>query len=429
MLAMVTRSVVLLGTFLCAGSLLSGCMAALAIPIVGAGVGAGTVGWGMKEIAGPDVRTVDCQCTPESSLKYALAAAEEIKFKITERRPNGFEATHAWIFQEIVVQVADTSSGSQVRLRVKATMNKEKIADDFVAAFEKSAKRQVPSAKAAARSGGPIPAPVTATSAPSITVAAPSASSEPGPRAQSVAQKVVQATGGSLSPADRLCGSDAGKFTRVDTFPEGKQTDVWTSAFLSGFELSNSVEIVCQAPEKQVWIAAKRAAEALQKVGKRKLAAAEEGTGRIQNGKISRDEALGMGVGAWLDEIATELTALGPEQTKVVVSRRVVQTTPRSRAQRGSSERPWVASKSNGQIESWLLTQVEVELASVLARAGGPEKAPSPPEAPKARPAPAGDVEAQLLRLKDLRQKNLISEDEYQAVRKKVLEGLLAPGK
>lgn len=146
-------------------------------------------------------------------------------------------------------------------------------------------------------------------------------------------------------------GTSAGEFKRVEEFPQGMQTDVWTSAFLSGFELSNAVERTFPASFSKLWVAAKRVAERLETVGRRSLVGADERTGRIQNGKISQDASLGAGSGGWLDEIMTEVTALAADSaTKVVVSRRVVQTV--LKRQRSGYDRQWRTSKSNGQIEN-----------------------------------------------------------------------------
>jgi hypothetical protein len=221
----------------------------------------------------------------------------------------------------------------------------------------------------------------------------------------------------------RLCGSAEGKFKRITAFPEGEQLNALLSGLLSGYELANAVETVCAAPEARVWEAVKKAAEQLQKVGGRAVIGRDEETKRIQNGKIREDAALGSGAGAWMDEIQMRVTPSATEGTsKVVVTRRVVKHIA------GRRQRPWRSSRSNGEIENWVLTQIEDALAAPVARAvPEPARALREPVGTHQMPgaAPAGDAESQLRRLQDLRSKNLIGEDEYQAMRKRVLENLV----
>ena len=152
----------------------------------------------------------------------------------------------------------------------------------------------------------------------------------------------------------------AGHFTRVDEFPEGVQKDYMTSAFLSSLELSNSVETAYDAPYEKVWAAAKRVAERLDKIGSRPIIGVDEKNGRIQNGNIGTASRLGVGTGAWRDQFLTEVTTISANQTKVTVQRKVVATILKRRA--SGSHREWRSQKSNGQIESWVLTQIENEL-------------------------------------------------------------------
>lgn len=69
-----------------------------------------------------------------------------------------------------------------------------------------------------------------------------------------------------------------------------------------------------------------------------------------------------------------------------------------------------------------MLTQIENELAALSTTPASPEAVQAKPE-----PRPSSDIEAQLQRLQELKDKKLISEDEYQSMRKRVLESLLAP--
>lgn len=214
--------------------------------------------------------------------------------------------------------------------------------------------------------------------------------------------------------------ADAGESMRVEEFPVGKQTDLWTSAILSGFELGNSAEKVYAYPHDKVWVAVKTASERLAKVGKRDIVSVDEKTGRIQNGKISQDAALGMSTGAWLDEIFTEVVPVSQNETKVVVYRRVVQVI--LKRQRGGYERQWRTAQSNGQIENWVLTQIEDQLVAMPTR---PNESGS--IAPKAGVKAGDEAESKLQRLLELKEKKLITEEEYQTLRKKALDDLVAP--
>jgi len=215
-------------------------------------------------------------------------------------------------------------------------------------------------------------------------------------------------------------GAEPGEFKRVEEFPQGKQTELLASAILSGLGLSHSVERVYPSPRERVWAAAKKAAEQLDKVGGRQVVSVDDKTGRIQNGKISQDESLGAGRGAWLDEVHTEITPVSEGETKVVVSRRVVQTTLKRR--RGGYEREWRSAKSNGQVENWVLTRIEDAIAALAAEPVAPEPKTARPELKE-----GAGIESRLEKLRELKEKNVISEAEYQAMRQRVLEGLLTP--
>ena len=148
---------------------------------------------------------------------------------------------------------------------------------------------------------------------------------------------------------------------RVGEFPQGKQTDVVTSAFLSGMPLSNILEKTYAEPYANVWAATVSVAERFDKIGRRPVVAIDEKNGRIQNGRISQDTLIGSGTGAWVDEFVMEVTSLSDNQTKVSVFRRVI--TSRLKRRSTGYSREWREDKSNGQIENWLLTQIEGEIA------------------------------------------------------------------
>lgn len=83
---------------------------------------------------------------------------------------------------------------------------------------------------------------------------------------------------------------------------------------------------------------------------------------------------------------------------------------------------------SDGHNEKWLLTQIGDRLGALPARespssAGGLLEGLDTAGAPKS--TPTSDVERKLTELQQLRQRNLISEEEYQTHRKQILEGLL----
>lgn len=154
-----------------------------------------------------------------------------------------------------------------------------------------------------------------------------------------------------------------GEFTRVDTFPKGEQTNVLIGGLMSGLKDTNVVERVYPVPYEKVWAAVKRVAERFDKVGKRPLVAVDEKNGRVQNGQLTQDALIGLGGGAWADQFVMEATAVSPSQTRVAVARRVVQkeSTTLAGGRRGVEGR-WKSQWSNGQVENWLLTQIEAEL-------------------------------------------------------------------
>lgn len=159
-------------------------------------------------------------------------------------------------------------------------------------------------------------------------------------------------------------GCASGGFARVEAFPDGEQTNILIGGLMSGIKDANVVERMYLAPYEKVWAAVKRVAEQFDKVGKRPLAAIDEKNGRIQNGRLTQDTLLGLGGGAWADEFVMEATAVSPDRTKVMVSRKVVekQFVTRAGAAKGV-EGNWKSQWSNGQIENWLLTRIEDEIS------------------------------------------------------------------
>lgn len=154
-----------------------------------------------------------------------------------------------------------------------------------------------------------------------------------------------------------------GEVTRVETFPKGEQTNILIGGLMSGLKDTNVVERVYPAPYEKVWAAVKRVAERFDKVGKRPLVTVDEKNGRVQNGELTQDALIGLGGGAWADEFLMEATAVSATQTRVAVGRKVVrkETTTLAGGRRGVEGR-WKSQWSNGQIEKWLLTQIEDEL-------------------------------------------------------------------
>ena len=148
--------------------------------------------------------------------------------------------------------------------------------------------------------------------------------------------------------------------TRVDTFPKGEQTNIWIGGLMGGLKDVNVVERVYSAPYAKVWATVKQVAERFDKVGGRPLVAIDEKNGRIQNGRISEDNLIGLGGTAWTDEFQMEATAVSPTQTRVAIARKVVEKEMTTRAgNRKAVEGRWKSQWSNSQIENWLHTQIE----------------------------------------------------------------------
>jgi len=153
---------------------------------------------------------------------------------------------------------------------------------------------------------------------------------------------------------------------RVGQFPEGEQVNVLVGSMLSGLKDTNTETRVFAASYGQVWQAAIAAAERLDKIGKRPLTLADEKNGRISNGVISESAAIGAGSGAWMDEFLIEVTSIPGDKTKVDVTRKVVAKEIVAFGTRpgtyGMSATQWKTRYSNGNIEKWILTQIEDHL-------------------------------------------------------------------
>jgi len=150
---------------------------------------------------------------------------------------------------------------------------------------------------------------------------------------------------------------------RVEQFPEGKQVNILVGGLLSGLKDVNVETRVFDAPYNKVWSAAKLTAEKLDKVGKRPLVLVDEKNGRISNGVINQNILIGLGGGTWVDQFQIEVTSVLGSKTKVDVARKVVekQFVTLAGARRGI-EGNWKSQWSNGNIEKWILTQIEDQL-------------------------------------------------------------------
>jgi len=150
---------------------------------------------------------------------------------------------------------------------------------------------------------------------------------------------------------------------RVEKFPEGEQVNILVGGFFSGLKDVNVETRVFDAPYGKVWSVAKLTAEKLDKVGKRPLVLVDEKNGRISNGVITRNTLIGLGGGAWMDQFRIEVTSVSDNKTKVDVARKVVEKEVVTLAggRRGIEGR-WKSQWSNGNIEKWVLTQIEDQI-------------------------------------------------------------------
>jgi hypothetical protein len=149
-------------------------------------------------------------------------------------------------------------------------------------------------------------------------------------------------------------------FTVERAYPDGKQTsfagtigDIWSNQ--NGIR---SEKHLFPKSYDEVWEAAKQAAQKFSRIGKRPLKIDEE-MRRISNSNIerARNEKDTLIQTSWIDEITTEVTYIDQAQTKVIVSRKVLEIqTDRY------GKKAWGNVASNGKIERWILTQIEDEI-------------------------------------------------------------------
>jgi len=144
-------------------------------------------------------------------------------------------------------------------------------------------------------------------------------------------------------------------FKRVEEFPQGEQTKSMIGSFFTGIKDVNAESHNFNEPLEMIWPVIKRVANNFAKIGGRTVSGINEDLHLIQNGMISQNAMIGMGSGAWLDQIQMQASKEG-NQTKVEVSRKVVQ-------KEFTQARAWKTQLSNGKIERYLLTQIEDELS------------------------------------------------------------------
>ncbi len=150
---------------------------------------------------------------------------------------------------------------------------------------------------------------------------------------------------------------------RIEEFPKGEQVSILIGGFFSGLKDVNVETRVFDAPYNKVWLAAKLTAEKLDKVGKRPVVLVDEKNGRISNGVISQNVLIGLGSGAWVDQFQIEITSVSDNKTKVNVARKVVEKEIATLAgARRGIQGQWKSQWSNGNIEKWILTQIEDQI-------------------------------------------------------------------
>ena len=175
---------------------------------------------------------------------------------------------------------------------------------------------------------------------------------------------------------------------RVEKFPEGEQVNTLIGGFFSGLKDVNVETRVFDAPYDKVWSAAKLSADKLDKIGKRPLVLIDEKNGRLSNGVIAQNALIGLGGGAWADEFQIEVTSVSDNKTKVNVARKVVEKefVTLGGARRGI-EGNWKSQWSNGNIEKWILAQIEDQLTN-QASGQKAERAPLPKPGSSSEPLP-----------------------------------------
>jgi len=163
------------------------------------------------------------------------------------------------------------------------------------------------------------------------------------------------------------------RFQRVEQFPRGPQINYAASSFLTQVHTTH-VSDRYTAPYAGVWAAAKRVVERLEKAWAKPTASVDEDMGVIVLTTDHReDEAKTMfnpdplRIKGWRDEIRIKVIELYEDRTKVVVSRTVLGAPYDRRCPDRSLEcaKPIIYEPevSNGQIENWILTQIEDAIA------------------------------------------------------------------
>lgn len=160
------------------------------------------------------------------------------------------------------------------------------------------------------------------------------------------------------------CGTSG--FSRVTAFPSGKQEDALVGGLLAGIQDVTTVTADVPASADAAWASVQRVAAEFAKVGGRAVTGIDQSSMRIKNGNITANGAIGGGVGSWMDQFTTEVTAVSTTTSRVSVTRKLVRLTQPSgvvggRAVAGTKE--WQAVRSNGDIERWFLTRVQDDIA------------------------------------------------------------------
>ncbi|MCG3134385.1 MAG: hypothetical protein HMLKMBBP_01691 [Planctomycetes bacterium] len=161
------------------------------------------------------------------------------------------------------------------------------------------------------------------------------------------------------------CGSTS--FSRVTEFPTGKQEDALIGGLFAGIQDTATTSIDLPVPATTAWVAVRLVADDFAKIGGRTVTGIDENSMRIKNGNISQNAAIGGGVGSWMDQFTTEVTATSPSTSRVSVTRKLVRLTQPTGVVGGhavAGRKEWQAVRSNGEIERWILTRVQDALSA-----------------------------------------------------------------
>jgi len=161
------------------------------------------------------------------------------------------------------------------------------------------------------------------------------------------------------------------EFERVEEYPEGMQIDSTASAWSNKLH-TTKVSDRYPAAYNEVWAATKRVAHHFEKLHGKPVMRIEEKDGTIELRdvhRVNKTKAYNPDaerIEGWKDEFLITVVALDSARTKVTVARTVVGI-PSFRicrdvlVQCGGLYEPEV---SNAQIEDWILTKIEDDLAS-----------------------------------------------------------------